>query len=210
MISNINEQEKFWATEYADEYLRKNSKFDFERGVKAWRTMLRNATTPISSLLECGSNIGRNIGFLEEVLPEASKSIIELSPVAFKEVTSRYKFDQAFNGPIRASTFTPASFDLVYTCGVLIHIHPDDLLENMKKMFEYSKKYVLIGEYFNRTPVSLEYQGKSNLLFKRDFGKLFLENFDVHVVDYGFLWGHEYDCAGFDDITWWLFQKPGA
>ena len=40
-----------------------------------------------------------------------------------------------------------------------------------------------------------------------DFGKLFLENFDVKVVDYGFLWGVEYDVAGFDDITWWLFEK---
>jgi len=29
----------------------------------------------------------------------------------------------------------------------------------------------------------------------------------VELVDYGFLWGHIYDSAGFDDITWWLFKK---
>lgn len=91
--------------------------------------------------------------------------------------------------------------------GVLIHINPDQLLDHMKKMFEYSKKYVLMGEYFNRTPVSLEYQGEKDKLFKRDFGKLFLENFKVKVLDYGFLWGQIYDPAGFDDITWWLFEK---
>ena len=63
------------------------------------------------------------------------------------------------------------------------------------------------GHYFNRTPVMIEYQGQTNKLFKRDFGRLFLEKFPVEVVDYGFLWGHVYDAAGFDDVTWWLFKK---
>jgi hypothetical protein len=91
--------------------------------------------------------------------------------------------------------------------GVLIHIHPDELQANMKKIFDYSCRYVLMGEYFNRTPVMLDYQGEKDKLFKRDFGKLFIESFDVKLVDYGFLWGHLYDKAGFDDITWWLFEK---
>ena len=103
--------------------------------------------------------------------------------------------------------FRESEFDLVYVMGVLIHIHPDDLLANMQKMYEYSNKYILIGEYFNRTPVMIEYQGEKDRLFKRDFGKLFIENFNVNLVDYGFLWGHLYDKAGFDDITWWLFEK---
>jgi hypothetical protein len=53
----------------------------------------------------------------------------------------------------------------------------------------------------------IEYQGEQNKLFKRDFGKLFIENFNVQLVDYGFLWGHIYDDAGFDDIKWCLFEK---
>jgi hypothetical protein len=65
----------------------------------------------------------------------------------------------------------------------------------------------LIGEYFNRTPVSIEYQEETDRLFKRDFGKLFMEHFSVKLLDYGFLWGHIYDKADFDDITWWLFEK---
>lgn len=47
----------------------------------------------------------------------------------------------------------------------------------------------------------LEYQGQQNKLFKRDLGKLFIENFKVALVDYGFLWGRLYDAAGFDDLT---------
>ena len=44
-----------------------------------------------------------------------------------------------------------------------------------------------MGEYFNRTPVMINYRGEDDRLFKRDFGKLFVENFDCNVLDYGFL-----------------------
>ena len=77
----------------------------------------------------------------------------------------------------------------------------------MKSIYENSSKYILIAEYFNRTPVEIDYRGQSNMLFKRDFGKFFKENFECEVVDYGFLWGDEFDSAGFDDITFWLFKK---
>ncbi|MTD94674.1 methyltransferase domain-containing protein [Hyphomicrobium sp. xq] len=201
----MNEQENFWATKYAREYIENNASFDHERGVEAWREMLGKATN-LASILECGCNIGRNIEFLNVLLPDASKSVIEISQPAFEYVTRRHALAYAFNGSIEASDLDD-TFDLVFTMGVLIHIHPDDLLKTMQKMFAYSSKYILLGEYFNRTPVMLEYRGEQNKLFKRDFGKLFVENFQVEIVDYGFLWGHVYDAAGFDDITWWLFRR---
>jgi len=202
----MNEQQNFWAHSYAEDYIRKNISFDKKLGIECWQKMLSKAEG-ITSILECGCNIGRNIGFLNEILPAASKSIIEISKPAYEFVTSHFKLDKTFNGAIVESNFTEGEFDLVYTMGVLIHIHPDDLLANMRKMVAYSGKYILMGEYFNRTPVMIEYQGEKDRLFKRDFGKLFAENFAVKLVDYGFLWGHIYDVAGFDDITWWLFEK---
>lgn len=202
----LNEQQKFWSNQYADEYREKNSSFDLEMGIKGWAKMLQNASE-ISTLLECGCNIGRNINFLNYLLPNAKKSIIEISTDAYQFVNQQYKIDRSFNGPIVMADFAPRSFDLTFTCGVLIHIHPDDLLANMKKLHDLSSRYVLMGEYFNRTPVMIEYQGQQNKLFKRDFGKMFIQNFDVKLVDYGFLWGQEYDKAGFDDFTWWLFEK---
>lgn len=202
----MNEQQQFWKEKYAYSYREKNTIFNEEKGVEAWRLMLAQ-TSGINSYLECGSNIGRNIGFLQTVLPSSQKALIELSPEAYQIAVSCYNPQSSFNGTIIDSNFSRSSFDLVYTMGVLIHIHPDDLLENMGKMFSYSNKYILMGEYFNRTPVMIDYQGEQNKLFKRDFGKLFIENFKVALIDYGFLWGHVYDDAGFDDITWWLFEK---
>lgn len=201
-----SEQEVFWSDTYAKDYINKNNNFDKILGIQAWKTMLRN-TEEIHTLLECGCNIGRNIMFLNETHPEARKSIIEISSPAYEFVTRQYKLEHTFNGAILNSSFDTNQFDLVFTIGVLIHIAPNSLLEHMEKIYEYSRKYILMGEYFNRTPVMLEYQGQKDRLFKRDFGKLFIETFKVRLVDYGFLWGHQYDKAGFDDITWWVFER---
>ena len=202
-----SDQEKFWATTYADDYIKKNSEFDHKLGAEAWGRILERVQGRVENYLECGCNIGRNITQIKLILPDAKPSIIEISEPAFNFVTAHNEFVNAYNGPILNSDFGKDSFDLVFTMGVLIHINPDQLLEHMAKMFEYSRRYILIGEYFNRTPITIEYQGKKEKLFKRDFGKLFIENFDVKLVDYGFLWGYKYDVAGFDDITWWMFEK---
>jgi pseudaminic acid biosynthesis-associated methylase len=205
-MTSRNAQEEFWARDYALDYIRKNSEFDVNLGVSAWQQMLRH-TSNIKSYIELGCNIGRNLNQLKIALPDARPSIVEISKPAFDFVTSKFDFEYAYNSSILESSPPLRNFDLAFTCGVLIHINPADLLVNMKKLFSYSRKYVLIAEYFNRTPVSIEYQGQTEKLFKQDFGKLFIENFGVKLVDYGFLWGHIYDKAGFDDITWWLFEK---
>ena len=66
VVSKMNEQQNFWANAYAEEYIQKNSQFDREKGIAAWRLMLAKAN-PIGSILECGCNIGRNIDFLNHV-----------------------------------------------------------------------------------------------------------------------------------------------
>lgn len=207
MNKTRSEQEKFWADKYAEDYIKKNSQFNNKLGAEAWSKMLCKVGGKVNNYLECGCNIGRNIDQLKIAFPSAKPSIIEISEPAFSFVTARHHFEHAFKGAILESTFENGSFDLVFTMGVLIHINPDQLLAHMDRMYRYSNKYILIGEYFNRTPTSIEYQGEKDKLFKRDFGKLFIENFGVRLVDYGFLWGHIYDTAGFDDITWWLFEK---
>ena len=205
----MNDQEFFWKEEYDSEYIRKNSSFDNEIAIKGWNKMLNhihNLKYSPASILECGSNIGRNINYLNKIFPLAEKSIIEVSPRAIQIASNKYELKFISNSSILESKIE-SKFDLVFTMGVLIHIHPDNLIDNLKKIYEYSSKFILIGEYFNRTPEMIKYQGKLNKLFKNNFGKIFKDNFDVRTCDYGFLWGEEYDSAGFDDITYWLFEK---
>ena len=203
----MNEQENFWV-QISEEYIEANSDFNKDLGIKAWSRMLSKISLDdIQSILECGSNIGRNVNYLNGLLPNATKSIIELSPEAHKIVTSKYKILNSFLGPISAAVFEK-KFDLVFTSGVLIHIHPSNLKETMAKIYDFSNRFILIAEYFSRTPVTIEYRNQSNKLFKSDFGKQILNNFELNLIDYGFLWGYEFDNAGFDDITYWLFEKP--
>ena len=47
----MNDQQKFWANTYADEYIKKNSQFNQEKGVASWKLMLEKAGS-INSILE--------------------------------------------------------------------------------------------------------------------------------------------------------------
>jgi pseudaminic acid biosynthesis-associated methylase len=202
-------QERFWRDIYAKEYIKRNNSFDLDSGIKAWSEMVKNLE-PISSILECGCNIGRNIAVLNHLFPSAQKSIIEISPDAFELVTSTYNFSNPLNCAISEADFQGDQFDLVFTAGVLIHISPENLLLNLRKIYSFSKKYVIFCEMFSRTPKTVTYRGEDDLLFTRDYGRFFLENFAVRVVDYGFLWGHYYDSAGFDDAHFWVFEKTAC
>ncbi len=200
-------QEYFWKNEITESYAQDNSSFNEELGLLAWRKMLNSIEyKEIKSYLDCGSNIGRNIAFLKKLIPSAQANIVELAEDPFNKCNKEFDIENSFLGPIKNAKFDK-KFELVFTSGVLIHVNPDDLLISMKSMYENSSRFILIAEYFNRTPVEIEYRGHSDMLFKRDFGKLFRENFDCKIVDYGFLWGHQFDDAGFDDITYWLFEK---
>jgi len=206
-MKHNNYQKKYWSKNTViNNYIEDNNKFDKKLSFSAWKLMLKK-TKNIKNILECGSNIGRNVEVLKKINKKSNISIIEINKTAFKIVTNKFILDKKFNGSISECVFKINSFDLVFTMGVLIHIHPNDLLNSMKKIFSLSKKYVLIGEYFSRNPTSIIYRNKKDLLFKNDFGKIFIENFNVELLDYGFLWGKIYDKAGFDDITWWLFKK---
>lgn len=203
----MNEQEKFWAESIGRDYMQANSSFNVPLGIEAWKKMISKISPAnLDSILECGCNIGRNLNSLRSLVPSASLAVIEINKEALEVAVNNYNIAEVFHGSIKDAEFS-CQFNLVFTCGVLIHVNPVDLLECMRKIYNFSDRYILIAEYFNRTPISIEYRGHSDKLFKRDFGKDFLENFHVRLVDYGFLWGHIYDDAGFDDITYWLFEK---
>lgn len=202
----LNEQEDFWKGDFGDGYVERNSAFRPDLEERAWGDMLRRAPDA-RSFLECGSNIGRNLLTIRRLRPQADLSLIELNRKAYEIASRAIRPNHAYNGPIAQSDLPAESFDLTFTSGVLIHIAPEQLDACLDKLFRYSRRYVLINEYYSHDPVELEYRGSRNKLFKRDFGRYFLERYPVRWVDYGFLWGVEYYDGGFDDMNWWLFEK---
>ena len=89
----------------------------------------------------------------------------------------------------------------------LIHINPNKLSIVYQKLYDYSKKFVLIAEYYNPTPIKINYRGEEDRLFKRDFAGEFLDQFpDTELIDYGFSY-HRDPVFPQDDISWFLIKK---
>ena len=63
----LTEQEAFWRGEFGDGYVERNSAFDTELELRAWKKMFAKAEG-IRSVLECGSNIGRNLKTIQRIL----------------------------------------------------------------------------------------------------------------------------------------------
>lgn len=209
-MTNISTND-FWRTDFGSDYTDRNNSFDREALLRGWAKMISATEVgAIKSVLECVSNLGRNLQALRILLPESEMGLIEINEKAFRLACEHVRPAIAFNGALQDASLPDNRFDLVFTVGLLIHIHPNDLDRCMDQMYRMSRRYILIAEYFNRTPVSIPYRGHLDKLFKCDFGKKFLERRSARIVDYGFLWGHEYDRGGFDDITWWLFEKNSS
>ncbi|HZR22195.1 MAG TPA: pseudaminic acid biosynthesis-associated methylase [Vicinamibacterales bacterium] len=163
----------------------------------------------IGSVLEVGANVGINLIGLRAALGEAV-SLHALEPNAAACAALRTNADVRLAEVIEAdASRIPAadgSFDLVFTNGVLIHIPPDALPQAMREIVRVSRRYVLCSEYFSHAPVEIPYRGESGLLWKRDFGKAYLETCpNLRVVQYGFIWQTEF--PHFDNLNWWLFEK---
>lgn len=59
--------------------------------------------------------------------------------------------------------------DFVLIKGVLIHLDPNCLQEVYDKLYQTSKRYICMAEYYNPVPVEVSYRGHQEKLFKRDF-----------------------------------------
>lgn len=100
-------------------------------------------------------------------------------------------------------------FDLTFTMGVLIHINPDHLTTVYDNLVRLSRRYILVAEYYNPYPVSIDYRGHKDRLFKRDFAGDLMDRHDLELIDYGFIYPRD-NCTPMDDCTWFLLRKRTA
>lgn len=201
------EQEAFWAGEFGDEYIKRNQGQDLlASNIALYVQALRQAQA-IGSVLELGANIGMNMQALHPLFPKAELHAVEINATAFEELRS-LPYVSAVNASIL--DYSPArTFDLVLIKGVMIHLDPKVLPEVYDKLFEASHRYIMVMEYYNPTPVEINYRGHSNRLFKRDFaGELMARHPSLQLIDYGFSY-HLDPKWPQDDGTWFLLEKRG-
>ena len=75
-----------------------------------------------------------------------------------------------------------------------------------QNLFELSNQYILVCEYYNPTPVSIDYRSHKDRLFKRDFAGEMIKRYDLKLIDYGFNYQHDPYLTN-DDTTWFLLSK---
>jgi pseudaminic acid biosynthesis-associated methylase len=97
-------------------------------------------------------------------------------------------------------------YDVTFTKGVLIHINPDDLNKVYENLYNLSKRYIMVCEYYNPQPVTVSYRGNENKLFKRDFAGELIDRYGLRLLDYGFVY-HRDNYFPLDDGTWFLMEK---
>ena len=201
------DQEKLWVGDFGDEYLKRNSahKNITASRISFWGRILNSVPEKIGSCLELGPNIGLNFKTLGILLPGLHMTGVEINEKAALECA---KLDRVRVFQESILNFeTTEGFDLVFTCGVLIHIDPKELPGVYQKIYGYSNRYVVIAEYYNPTPVEIEYRGNSKCLFKRDFAGDLMDQFpDLKLLDYGFVYHRDTNFPA-DDITWFLMEK---
>ena len=192
-------QEKTWKGKFGANYSIRN------KGIK--KNFLRkiiDKKIKIKSVFEFGTNIGNNLDIIKSINKNTLTSGVEINQ--FASEIARKKGHKIINKSIFELENAKKKFDLTMTIGVLIHVNPHQLKFIYKKLFEYSKKYILICEYFNDKPVTIKYRGKFNLLFKRDFAKEIKDKYNLKIVDYGFVWSEDKN-YNMDNYNWFLLKK---
>lgn len=204
------EQLALWRGTFGDDYTERCvASADAVRGrMGVWAEILgRMQGRPPQSVLEVGCNEGINLRALQN-LTKAELHAVEPNETARRRIVDGgvLPAERIHDAAAQDLPFADASIELVFTTGVLIHIHPDHMGAAVDEMHRVSGRWLLCAEYFSPRLESIEYRGREGFLFKRDFGRFFLERHPELVCrGYGFAWSAD---TSFDDVNWWVFEKP--
>jgi len=200
------EQENFWAGEFGDDYINRNMSPELLASNTAFFAKIVDHVSQVNSILEFGANIGLNLNALKVLLPHAESSAIEINKKAAEILKDNINGGSIYNQSI-LDFQVDYPRDFVFTKGVLIHLNPQELDKVYQLLYESSKKYICIAEYYNPVPVSINYRGHEGYLFKRDFAGELMEKYpSLQLVNYGFAYRRDNNYKQ-DDITWFLMSK---
>jgi pseudaminic acid biosynthesis-associated methylase len=202
-VNYKTDQELFWATEFGNKYISRNQNWIIN---VPFFSKVINRTTGLKSVIEFGCNIGLNLKALDLLLPEVRLTGVEINKNAcnYLERTGEVS---VINSSIFDYDEGKKTYDMSMIKCVLIHINPTMLSDVYEKLYKSSNRYILISEYYNPSPVEVNYRGHNSRLFKRDFAGEMMDKYDnLILLDYGFLY-HRDNNFQQDDINWFLLEK---
>jgi pseudaminic acid biosynthesis-associated methylase len=199
------EQENFWAGEFGNEYINRNQgERLINSNVVLFGQILKSAPQ-VKSIVELGCNIGLNLQALNRIDERFELCGYEINTTAAQKARELNVAD-IVDGTILDPLSLEKQYDVSFTKGVLIHINPSDLNKVYENLYNLSKRYIVVCEYYNPSPVVVPYRGNDDRLFKRDFAGELMDKYKLRLVDYGFAY-HRDNYFPQDDLTWFLLEK---
>ncbi len=205
------EQEQFWQGDFGNQYHDRNAG-RIDANEYFFRPIIGQYAKKVcypTSVIEFGAGTGDNLLALNRILPTAELAAVEINESAAKLMDAEHP---TIKWVFRESMLTfsrPRRWDMAMTKGTLIHIEPKSLLAAYARLYAHSSKWILICEYYNPTPVEVEYRGHAGKLWKRDFAGELLDTYkDLKLVDYGFRYSR--DQYPQDNIHYFLMEKQSV
>lgn len=194
--------EQLWGGDFGNAYVDRNREARAHR--EPFWTKIVTETAP-QRVLEVGCNLGANLSWIAAQIGPENVTGVDVNLNALKELSRAVPGVNLQWSPGRELPFRDRWFDLTFTMGVLIHQPESTLPLVMAEIVRCSRKYVLCGEYYSEQTVEVPYRDQEGALFKRDYGRIYQELFpELQLRTTGFLSKAE----GWDDVTYWLFEKP--
>ncbi len=175
-----------WATDFGREYTDRNTLDPAEldalylANYGVTRTALNRKVlgeVPASArILEVGCNVGNQLLLLHG-MGYTNLSGIDVQDYAIQLAQTRVPDASIIEGSALDIPFPDSHFDLVSTSGLLIHIAPADLSKVLNAVHRVAKTWILGFEYYAPIPTEIKYRGHNELLWKNDFAKLYLHQF---------------------------------
>ena len=198
-------QEEFWVGDFGNEYSNRNQGDQLVNSNIYLFNQIFKTSSEIKSIVELGCNNGLNFKALKKINKNFELTGYEINKKALKEVTDinlATVIEQSIIEPLP----TNIQYDLSFTKGVLIHINPDNLHSAYENLYNLSKNYILVCEYYNVNPVTIDYRGHKEMMFKRDFAGEMIDKFKLKLIDYGFIYKRD-NYSPNDDAHWFLLKK---
>lgn len=124
-------------------------------------------------VLEVGANIGNQLRALHR-LGFRDLHGVELQRYCVEKSKTIEPLVDIVEGSADELPFEDASFDLVYTSNVLIHIPPQILDKVMDEMCRVSRRWIWGFEYWAPSLTEIGYRGHGGVLWKANYAELFL------------------------------------
>lgn len=195
--------ENLFAGDFGKAYTERNDTVDPRKPAFFHDLFKRNG---VARVLEGGCNLGLN---LRDAAKDPAIEVwgLDIQRDALRQAAEAMPEAVFTPGSLFELPFRDAWFDLVFTCGVLIHVPPEGLPKAMAELYRVSKRYVMCAEYHDEHEVEVPYRGHTRALWRRNYAKVWQDTFaDLDIVEQGFKGPDE----GFDRITWTLLRKRNA